>query len=114
VLIVRNPIAARKPVIKAKSSIASINTVGSVFSLRFLERVETRISRRFDGVVYGVEEDLVVKRLGEKGGRTILPGQASDGVLVVRRNDDDARLRRNRAKLLLEFKTAQPWHPDID
>ena len=57
-------------------------------------------ARRCHGLKYGIDEDLVVKRLGEKGGRTILHGQASDGVLIVRRNDDDARLGRDRARAL--------------
>src|ERR1700747_57706 len=61
------------------------------------------LARRCHGPKYGIEENLVVKRLGEKCGRTILHGHASDGVLIVRRNDDDARLGRNRAQLLLEF-----------
>jgi hypothetical protein len=72
------------------------------------------LARRCHGPKYGIEEDLVVKRLGEKCGRTILHGHASDGVLIVRRNDDDARLGRNRAQLLLEFEAAHTWGPDID
>ena len=71
-------------------------------------------ARRCHGLKYGIDEDLVVKRLGEKGGRTILHGHASDGVLIVRRNDDDARLGRDRAQLLLEFEAAHTRGPDID
>src|SRR5580658_8013777 len=52
----------------------------------------------FHGPLYGVEEDVVLKRLSEKCYRAIPHSRASHGFLVVRRNDNDARLRRNGAE----------------
>src|SRR5580704_1937900 len=66
------------------------------------------------GPLYGVEEDVVLKRLSEKRYRAISHRRASDGFLVVRRNDNDARLWRNEAQLLLKFETAHAGDPDID
>ena len=66
------------------------------------------------GPLYGVEEDVVLKRLSEKRYRAIPHSRASDGFLVVRRNDNDARLWRNGAELLLELETAHAGDPDID
>src|SRR6266481_7712024 len=58
------------------------------------------------GLPNGVEENVVLKRLSEKRCRAILHGHASDGVLVVCRDHDDARPGRNGAELLLELETA--------
>ena len=70
------------------------------------------------GPLYGVEEDVVLKRLSEKRYRAILLSRASYGFLVVRRNDNDARLRRNGAELAFgardrsyrgaRYRSAQP------
>jgi hypothetical protein len=67
-----------------------------------------------NGLPNGVEEDVVLKRLSEKRYRAIPHSRASDGFLAVRRNDNDARLWRNGAQLLLKFETAHAGDPDID
>jgi hypothetical protein len=66
------------------------------------------------GLPNGVEEDVILKRLSEKRCRAILHGRASDGVLVVCRNDNDPRPGRHGPESLQEFETAHAGDPDID
>src|SRR5258708_30834242 len=66
------------------------------------------------GLPNGVEEGVVLKRLSEKRCRTIPHGRASDGVLVVCSDLDDARFGRIGAELLLEFDTAHAMEQPVD
>src|ERR1700757_894085 len=66
------------------------------------------------GLPNGVEEDVILKRLSEKRCRAILHGRASDGVLVICRNDNDPRPGRHGPESLQEFETAHAGNPDID
>src|SRR5260370_32825129 len=66
------------------------------------------------GLPNGVEEDVVLKRLSEKRCCAVLHGSASDGVLVVCRDHNDARRRGNGAEFLHEFETAHAGDPNID
>ena len=60
------------------------------------------------------EEGLVLKRFNEKGDSSALYCFISHRVVVVGRNDDDARAGRNRLELLLGCEAAHSWHPDIE
>ena len=77
--------------------------------------LETRFScRGSEREPYGSEEFFVVKRFGQEGRSSCVQSGGTNQRIVLSRKDDDARRRRNFAKLRLNFQAAHLGHTNID
>ena len=77
-------------------------------------RLRQRSGRQSHRLIHGAKELVVIKWLNKQGAGPALHRLISHRVVVICRNDDDARLWRNGLKLLPDLQTTYSRHPDIN